>query len=123
MNVLLIGSGGREHALAWKIAQSPLLTRLVVAPGNPGVAAVCETRTIGVTDVEGLISLAQEIAADLVVVGPEAALEVGRRRRSKPPRLSLRLSPRATACRRLSTLPLKMRAKLSLRWINSFCPM
>jgi phosphoribosylamine--glycine ligase len=77
MNVLLIGSGGREHALAWKIAQSPLLTRLVVAPGNPGVAAVCETRTIGVTDVEGLISLAQEIAADLVVVGPEAALDAG----------------------------------------------
>ena len=77
MNVLLIGSGGREHALAWKIAQSPRLSRLVVAPGNPGMETVCETRAVGVTDVEALVSLAQEILADLVVVGPEAALEVG----------------------------------------------
>jgi phosphoribosylamine--glycine ligase len=77
MNVLLIGSGGREHALAWKIAQSPRLTRLVAAPGNPGMEAVCEMRAVGVTDVDGLVALAQEIAADLVVVGPEAALEVG----------------------------------------------
>jgi phosphoribosylamine--glycine ligase len=77
MNVLLIGSGGREHALAWKIAQSPLLTRLTAAPGNPGIAALCETRAVSVTDVEGLVALAQEIVADLVVVGPEAALEVG----------------------------------------------
>jgi phosphoribosylamine--glycine ligase len=77
MNVLLIGSGGREHALAWKIAQSPRLTRLVAAPGNPGMEAVCETRAVSVTDVDGLVALAQEIAADLVVVGPEAALEVG----------------------------------------------
>ena len=44
MNILLVGSGGREHALAWKIAQSPLLTRLVAAPGNPGIAKVCECR-------------------------------------------------------------------------------
>ena len=77
MNVLLIGSGGREHALAWKIAQSPLLTRLVAAPGNPGMAAVCETRPVSVTDVEGLLAVAREMAADLVVVGPEASLEVG----------------------------------------------
>jgi len=77
MNVLLVGSGGREHALAWKIAQSPLLTRLVAAPGNPGIAALCETRPVAVTDVEGLLDLTREIAADLVVVGPEAALEAG----------------------------------------------
>jgi phosphoribosylamine--glycine ligase len=77
MNILLIGSGGREHALAWKIAQSPRLTRLVCAPGNPGIERLCETRPVKVTDVEGLVALAQEIAADLVVVGPEAALEVG----------------------------------------------
>ena len=77
MNILLIGSGGREHALAWKIAQSPLLTRLVCAPGNPGIEQVCETRPVKATDVEGLVALAQEIAADLVVVGPESALEVG----------------------------------------------
>jgi len=77
MNILLIGSGGREHALAWKIAQSPLLTRLVAAPGSPGIAALCEIRPVKVTDVDGLVALAKEIAADLVVVGPEAALEVG----------------------------------------------
>ena len=77
MNILLIGSGGREHALAWKIAQSPLCERLVAAPGNPGIADVCETRPVKATDVEGLAKLAREIAADLVVVGPEAALEVG----------------------------------------------
>jgi phosphoribosylamine--glycine ligase len=77
MNILLVGSGGREHALAWKIAQSPLLTRLVAAPGNPGIANICETRLLKVTDVEGLVALAREIAADLVVIGPEAALEVG----------------------------------------------
>ena len=77
MNVLLVGSGGREHALAWKIAQSPLLTRLIVAPGNPGIEALCECRPVGVTDVSALVALAHDIAADLVVVGPESALEVG----------------------------------------------
>ncbi len=77
MNILLVGSGGREHALAWKIAQSPLLSKLVCAPGNPGIAAVCDTRAVSATDVEGLVALAREIAADLVVVGPESALERG----------------------------------------------
>jgi len=77
MNVLLVGSGGREHALAWKIVQSPMLTRLVAAPGNPGIADLCETRAVKADDVAGLLSLAREIAADLVVVGPEVALEAG----------------------------------------------
>jgi phosphoribosylamine--glycine ligase len=77
MNILLVGSGGREHALAWKIAQSPLLTRLVTAPGNPGIAALCETRDIGATDVGGLVALAREIEADLVVIGPEVSVAAG----------------------------------------------
>jgi phosphoribosylamine---glycine ligase len=77
MNILLVGSGGREHALAWKIAQSPLLTRLVTAPGNPGIEKVCECRPVGVTDIEGLVALARGIEADLVVVGPEQPLELG----------------------------------------------
>jgi phosphoribosylamine--glycine ligase len=77
MNILLVGSGGREHALAWKIAQSPLSTKLVCAPGNPGIAAVCDIRPVAATDVDGLVALAQEIGADLVVVGPESALERG----------------------------------------------
>jgi phosphoribosylamine--glycine ligase len=77
MNILLVGSGGREHALAWKIAQSPRLTRLVCAPGNPGIAALCETRAVKVTDIDAIVALAREIAADLVVIGPESALELG----------------------------------------------
>jgi phosphoribosylamine--glycine ligase len=77
MNILLVGAGGREHALAWKIAASPLLTRLVCAPGNPGMAALAETRFVAVADVAGQVALAREIVADLVVVGPEAALEAG----------------------------------------------
>jgi len=77
LTILLVGSGGREHALAWKIAQSPLCGRLVAAPGNPGMASLAELRAVKVTDVEGLVALAREIAADLVVVGPESALEVG----------------------------------------------
>src|SRR5689334_1030010 len=78
MNILLVGSGGREHALAWKIKQSPLVTRLVAAPGNPGMARLCEVRgDIGATEVARLIALAQEIAADLIVIGPEVAVEAG----------------------------------------------
>ena len=77
MNILLVGSGGREHALAWKIAQSPLLGRLVSAPGNPGMAALGEIRPVKADDVEGLVGLAREIEADLVVVGPETSIAAG----------------------------------------------
>jgi phosphoribosylamine--glycine ligase len=77
MIILLVGSGGREHALAWKIAASPLLTRLVCAPGNPGMAAQGELRAVAATDVAGQVALAREIAADLVVIGPEAAVAAG----------------------------------------------
>jgi phosphoribosylamine--glycine ligase len=77
MNILVVGSGGREHALAWKIARSPLLSRLVCAPGNPGMAALCEIRAVAATDIAGQVALAREMAADLVVVGPEAALAAG----------------------------------------------
>lgn len=77
MNILLVGSGGREHALAWKIAQSPLLRRLVIAPGNPGMEKLGELRPVKADDAEGLAALAREIHADLVVVGPELALAAG----------------------------------------------
>ena len=77
MNFLLVGSGGREHALAWKLAQSPLCDRLVIAPGNPGMEKLGELRPVKVTDVEALVALAREIDADLVVVGPESSLEAG----------------------------------------------
>jgi phosphoribosylamine--glycine ligase len=78
MNILLVGSGGREHALAWKIAASPLTKRLVIAPGNPGMEKLGELRgELKADDADGLAALAREIRADLVVVGPETALAAG----------------------------------------------
>jgi phosphoribosylamine--glycine ligase len=77
MNVLLLGSGGREHALAWAIATSPLLTRLTVAPGNAGIAEIAECVPLDIGDHGAVISLCRRRAIDLVVVGPEAPLVAG----------------------------------------------
>ena len=77
MRVLLVGSGGREHALAWKLAQSPSVTDLHAAPGNPGIARLGECHPIRAEDGEGLLGLAGSLGADLVVVGPEAPLVTG----------------------------------------------
>ncbi len=77
MNVLLIGSGGREHAIAWKIAQSPRLSRLFVVPGNPGTASLGENVGIAITDHLAIIELCRAKKIDLVVVGPENPLAEG----------------------------------------------
>jgi phosphoribosylamine---glycine ligase len=77
MNVLVVGSGGREHALVWKLAQSPLLGELHAAPGNPGIATTATCHAVGADDPEGLLALCRERAIDLVVVGPEAPLVAG----------------------------------------------
>src|SRR4051794_22014770 len=77
MNVLLLGSGGREHALAWKLAASPLLTKLYCAPGNPGIAQEAECVAIDVADHAAVVGFCREHAIDLVVVGPEAPLVAG----------------------------------------------
>src|SRR5271154_2316927 len=77
MRVLVIGSGGREHALAWKIAQSPALTRLVCAPGNPGTAALATNLPVVAEDPQAVTALAREEHVDLVVVGPELPLSRG----------------------------------------------
>ena len=77
MRVLLIGSGGREHALAWKLSQSPRLTELHAAPGNPGIARVGDCHPVRAEDGEGLLDLAHTLHADLVVVGPEVPLVAG----------------------------------------------
>ena len=77
MRVLLIGSGGREHALAWTLAASPLLTKLFVAPGNPGIAPLAELVPIGAGDIAALAAFARDNAIDLVVPGPEAPLVAG----------------------------------------------
>jgi phosphoribosylamine---glycine ligase len=77
VRVLLIGSGGREHALAWKLSQSPRLTELHAAPGNPGIARLGECHPVRAEDAEGLLDLAHSVDTDLVVVGPEAPLVAG----------------------------------------------
>jgi phosphoribosylamine---glycine ligase len=77
MKVLLIGSGGREHALAWKIAQSPLLTKLYAAPGNPGIAEEAELVSLDTDDHAAVVAFCKDKAIDFVVVGPEAPLVAG----------------------------------------------
>lgn len=77
MKVLLVGSGGREHALAWRLAQSPSLKSLHAAPGNPGIARLGTCHPVRAEDGEGLLTLARSLGADLVVIGPEAPLVAG----------------------------------------------
>jgi phosphoribosylamine--glycine ligase len=77
MNVLLLGGGGREHALAWKMAQSPKLSQLYIAPGNAGTLQHGENVDLPITDAEAVTSWAQEHKIDLVVIGPEAPLVAG----------------------------------------------
>jgi phosphoribosylamine---glycine ligase len=77
MNILLIGSGGREHALAWKMAQSPLVDVVHSAPGNPGMDEVGPCFDVAADDIDGLVKLALQIEPDLVVIGPEAPLALG----------------------------------------------
>ncbi|NMG33821.1 phosphoribosylamine--glycine ligase [Azoarcus sp. TTM-91] len=77
MKVLVIGSGGREHALAWKLAQSPKVTRVLVAPGNPGTAREPKLQNVAVTAIEELVALARSEQVGFTVVGPEAPLAAG----------------------------------------------
>jgi phosphoribosylamine--glycine ligase len=77
VKVLLVGSGGREHALAWKLSQAPELEELHAAPGNPGIAAIGRCHPVRAEDAEGLLGLAGSLESDLVVVGPEAPLVAG----------------------------------------------
>jgi phosphoribosylamine---glycine ligase len=77
VRVLLVGSGGREHALAWSLSRSPLLSELHAAPGNPGIAALASCHPVRAGDPATLVPLAAELRVDLVVVGPEAPLVAG----------------------------------------------
>lgn len=79
MKVLIIGSGGREHALGWKVAQSPLVSQIFVAPGNAGTALETKLQNIdiAVTDIKGLVTFAKQQTIDLTIVGPEAPLVIG----------------------------------------------
>src|SRR5579885_2119261 len=77
IDVLVIGGGAREHALAWKLAQSPLAGRLFAAPGNPGIAQLAECVPAGGSDFRDIVRFAEERRIGLVVVGPEAPLAAG----------------------------------------------
>ena len=78
MNILVIGSGGREHALVWKLSQSPLATKIYAVPGNPGIAELAEcVAGVDINDNAAVVALAKEKAIDLVVVGPEVPLTNG----------------------------------------------
>jgi phosphoribosylamine--glycine ligase len=77
MKVLLIGSGGREHALAWKLAQSPVLTELFAVPGNPGIAEHATLVAVNVDDHDAVIAFCKDNSIDFIVVGPEAPLVAG----------------------------------------------
>src|SRR6476469_29927 len=77
VKVLVVGSGAREHAIAWRLAQSTALTELHAAPGNPGIAGLGRCHPVRADDGDGLLSLALTVEADLAVIGPEAPLVTG----------------------------------------------
>ncbi|MBI4166209.1 MAG: phosphoribosylamine--glycine ligase [Acidobacteria bacterium] len=77
MKILVIGSGGREHALTWKLRESQLMEEIYCAPGNPGIAQEAECHPVDVADPKAILALAQELKADLTVMGPEAPLVAG----------------------------------------------
>ncbi|MCK9419203.1 MAG: phosphoribosylamine--glycine ligase [Nitrospirae bacterium] len=77
MKVLVVGGGGREHALVWKIAQSPKVTKIYAAPGNAGIAGLAECAPIKAEDIPGLLAFAKDKSIDLTVVGPEGPLSMG----------------------------------------------
>jgi phosphoribosylamine--glycine ligase len=77
MRILVVGSGGREHALVWKIAQSPLVEKVYCAPGNPGIGQLAENVALKVDDLQGLLQFARKEGVDLTVVGPELPLSLG----------------------------------------------
>ncbi len=77
MNILILGSGGREHALAWAVKQNPKCDRLIVAPGNAGIAQLAETASLDILDGTAVVAFCEENAVDFVIVGPEAPLAAG----------------------------------------------
>ena len=77
MNILILGGGGREHSLAWAVLQNPKCDRLIVAPGNAGIAAIADCATLDILDGGAVASFVEEEAIDFVIIGPEAPLAAG----------------------------------------------
>src|SRR3546814_5151348 len=99
MRIFVIWAGGREHALAWKLAQSPRVGEVIVAPGNAGTATEdkCRNADVAATDIDGLLALARDEGVALTVVGPEGPLVAGLGDRFRPEGLRARKSPRLTS--------------------------
>src|SRR3989442_15563592 len=89
MKILVIGSGGREHAIAWKLANSPHTSQLYCAPGNAGISEIATCLPVDVNDPTSLATLAESVGADFTVVGPEAPLVAGVAEAFHPRRLRL----------------------------------
>ena len=77
MKVLVVGSGGREHAICWKLTQSPRIEKLYCAPGNGGIADIAECLSVNAEDISGICAAAKGKEIDLVVIGPEVPLAMG----------------------------------------------
>ena len=77
MNILILGSGGREHGLAWAVMQNPKCDKLIVAPGNAGIADIADCADLDIINGAAVVSFAEENAIDFVIVGPEAPLAAG----------------------------------------------
>ena len=77
MNILILGSGGREHSLAWAVQQNPKCDRLIVAPGNAGIAAIADCAAIDILDGDAVAQFCADNTIDFVIIGPEAPLAVG----------------------------------------------
>ena len=77
MNILILGSGGREHSLAWAAVQNPKCDKLIVAPGNAGIARIAECASLDIEDGAAVASFCDENAVDFVIIGPEAPLAAG----------------------------------------------
>ena len=118
MNILILGGGGREHSLAWAVLQNPKCDRLVVAPGNAGIAAIADCAALDISDGGTVANFVEEEAIDFVIIGPEAPLAAGLRivcamqgcwcsDPAKPPRNSKRPkhSPNKSAMRRARQRP------------------
>ena len=77
MKILVVGGGGREHTIVWKIAQSPKVDKIYCAPGNGGISGLAECVNIGATDIDGMVAFAKDNAIDLVMVAPDYPLVLG----------------------------------------------
>ena len=77
MNILILGSGGREHSLTWAVMQNPKCDKLIVAPGNAGIAAIADCADLDILDGAQVVAFVEENAIDFVIIGPEAPLAAG----------------------------------------------